>query len=192
MLLAAVNGGLDKFAGNLWGEGMEAAPLVKFDWFRQGVMILLLGWLLTGFDYAKVRLANGRNRSAIAAAFGGVSFVTTNLRRTMGAWLTVSVFGLLFLLLWSVGEHFITGRSMGAVLLLLVFQQIYVLSRIWVRLMYWGAAVEIEGEEWKKANESKAVYEYVAGRRDDTVENERADVFEGTVALDQAEGPAAG
>ncbi len=105
---------------------------------------LLLGLVATIFDYAKVRLAVDSSRKTWRAALGSAKLVFTNPGRTMGAWAAISILGLLFFVLWRTTENAIESRTLGAVVLLLAVQQIYVLSRIWIRLMFWGVAIELD------------------------------------------------
>ena len=141
----ALVAGLNKAADRMWGEGLEAKPLMLAGWAGQVVLVLLLGFVATIFDYAKVRLAVDGSRKSLRAALGAARLVACNLSRTMGGWAVVTVAGVLFFVLWRTVENAVESRSMGAVLLLLVVQQVYVLSRVWVRLMYWGVAIELDG-----------------------------------------------
>lgn len=139
-LISAGNKAIDK----LWGEGMEANPVMIGGWVMQVVGFLLLGLVATIFDYAKVRLAVDSSRKTWRAAFGSAKLVLTNPGKTMGAWAAICVVGLLFFVLWRTVENAIEARTVGAVLLLLTVQQIYVFSRVWIRLMFWGVAIELD------------------------------------------------
>ncbi len=139
-LISTGNKAIDK----LWGEGMEARPVIIGGWVMQVAGFLLLGLVATIFDYAKVRLAVDGSRATWRAAFGSAKLVITNPGRTMGAWAAISIFGLLFFVLWRTVENAIESRTLGAVVLLLAVQQTYVLSRIWIRLMFWGVAIELD------------------------------------------------
>jgi hypothetical protein len=139
-LISAGNNAIDR----LWGEGMEAKPVMIGGWVMQVAGFLLLGLVATIFDYAKVRLAVDSSRKSWRAAFGSARLVLTNPGKTMGAWAAICVVGLLFFVLWRSVENAIEARTLGAVLLLLAVQQIYVLSRVWIRLMFWGVAIELD------------------------------------------------
>jgi hypothetical protein len=139
-LISAGNKAIDK----LWGEGMEAKPVMIGGWVMQAVGFLLLGLVATIFDYAKVRLAVDSSRKTWRAAFGSAKLVLTNPAKTMSAWAAICVVGLLFFVLWRTVENAIEARTMGAALLLILAQQLYVTSRVWIRLMYWGVAIELD------------------------------------------------
>jgi hypothetical protein len=130
-LISAGNNAIDK-------------PVMIGGWVMQVAGFLLLGLVATIFDYAKVRLAVDSSRKSWRAAFGSARLVLTNPGKTMGAWAAICVVGLLFFVLWRSVENAIEARTLGAVLLLLAVQQIYVLSRVWIRLMFWGVAIELD------------------------------------------------
>jgi hypothetical protein len=140
----AVFAGWNKAADKMWGEGLEAKPLMLAEWSGQVLLIVMLGFVVTVFDYAKVRLAVDGSRKSLRAALDSARLVGGNLGRTMGGWAAVTVAGVLFFVLWRTVENAVESRTLGSVLLLLVVQQIYVLSRVWVRLMYWGVAIEVD------------------------------------------------
>lgn len=143
--VAALAAGGGKLVNKLWGEGMEAKPIVIGEWITQTVTLLLLGLVATIFDYAKIRLAVDGSRKTWRAAKGSVRFVFCNFSRTMGGWAVVTLLGVAFFVLWRAVENAFESRTIGAVLLLIVAQQVYVISRIWFRLMYWGVAIELDG-----------------------------------------------
>lgn len=143
-IVLAAFAGWRKAADRMWGEGLEAKPLMLAEWGGQIVLVLLLGYVITIFDYAKVRLAVDGSRKSLQAALGSARLVSLNLGKTMGGWAAITVIGALFFVLWRTAENAVSSRSLGAVVLLIAVQQIYVLSRVWVRLMYWGVAIELD------------------------------------------------
>jgi hypothetical protein len=144
-IVGGLNTGLGKLAQKIWGHGMEQKPLVVFGWFRQGLQILLLGFAITVSDYAKVHMVANQERGAWRNFWRALKFVLRELSTTMGAWAVISIFGLLLFAAWQGLDNLVTSRALGAVLALAVLQQLYVLSRAGLRMMYWGAALEIDG-----------------------------------------------
>lgn len=141
----ALGGLVSRAADRIWGEGMEERPLVIAGWIRTALTALLLGLVVTVFDYAKVRLVIGESRRTVRAAFASWGLVLRNLGRTMGAWAIVSVLALLFLALYITASGWIPARTMPSILLLVAVQQCFIFARIWTRLMLWGAAIELDG-----------------------------------------------
>jgi len=141
-IVMAINGTLAKLINKAWGEGMEAAPATRAGWVRSTILILLLGLVSTAMDYAKVRLAIDGSRKSLRAAFGSVWLVLRNPGRTLGTWLVLSLIWALFLALYLPFANAIQATGMASILLLILGQQLYVLCRVWLRMMSWGAAAE--------------------------------------------------
>lgn len=155
--VAALAAGGGKAIDKVWGEGMAAKPLMIGEFVIQVAGFLLLGLVATIFDYAKVRLAVDGSRKTWRAAVGSAKFVFGNFGKTMGGWAAVTMAGALFFVLWRAVENAIESRTIGAVLLLIAAQQVYVISRIWIRLMYWGVAIELDGALRRPPEEMSSV-----------------------------------
>lgn len=142
VIVLAINGILAKVIQKVWGDGMEAAPATMAGWGRTALLILLLGLVGTAMDYAKVRLAVDGSRKSLRAAFGSLWLVLRNPGRTLGTWLVLSALWALFLAIYLPIANAVPAATMPSILLLIVWQQIYVLCRIWLRMLAWGAAAE--------------------------------------------------
>jgi hypothetical protein len=143
-IVFALGGAIMKLALKLWGEGMKQRPLVIADWIQTALTGLLLGLVVTVFDYAKVRLVVTESRRTLRAALASWRLVLGNLGRTMGAWAIVSVIMLGLAALYITVSGWIPARTMPSIFLLILFQQVFIFSRIWTRLMLWGSAIEMD------------------------------------------------
>jgi hypothetical protein len=135
---------LSKLADQAWGEGMEAHQLTIAGWVVSGILIVLFALVGTAMDYAKVRLVTDDSRKSLRAAFGSMRLVLTHLGRTMGVWLVLMVFLAVFAGLYLPLSNWLHGGGAGKILTLILVQQLYVLCRVWLRMMAWGAAVELD------------------------------------------------
>ena len=61
---------------------------------------------------------------------------------TIGA--GTAVFLAVFIALYLPASSALQGGGTAAVLALIVLQQLYVFARVWLRMMAWGAAVELD------------------------------------------------
>jgi hypothetical protein len=102
----------------------------------------MLGLVGTAMDYAKVRLAVDGSRKSLRAAFASIWLVIRNPGRTLGTWLVLALFWALFLAVYLPVANAVQTSAMTSIVLLIVWQQVYVLCRIWLRMMAWGAAAE--------------------------------------------------
>ncbi|GEM_PF-1209721 len=139
-----VDGLLNKGARKLWGEGMVEEPLVLALWFRQTLMVLLLGFVVTAMDFSKVRLVADDSRRSLRAAFGSVRFVWAHMRFFFPAWLVLGAIWLLGTWLYVQVSKRIDAVTMPSILFLIVLQQVYVVFRIALRMLSWGTAAEFE------------------------------------------------
>lgn len=135
---------LRKLVDKAWGEGMEDHQLTIAGWVVTGFVIVLFALVSTAMDYAKVRLVADDSRKSLRAAFGSMRLVLTHLGRTMGVWLVLMLFMAVLAGLYLPVSNWLQGGSAGSILALIVVQQLYVLSRVWLRMMAWGSAVELD------------------------------------------------
>jgi len=141
----ALAGSVKKVADKLWGEGLESAPMVMAGWVSNALLILLCGLVSTAMDYAKVRLVRDESRKSLRACLGSVWLVLRNLR-VMGAWLILAVFWVLFTMLYQPVANNIPAVKMPLILVLALWQQLYILARVWLRFVSWGTAAELDPE----------------------------------------------
>ena len=145
-LVLALGGGISKAADKLWGEGLEARPLVYASWARLTLLILLGGLISTAMDFAKVRLVADGSRKSLRACFGSVRLVIRWARTVLPVWLVLGA--MLVLATWgyvSVANG-MAATSMVSIVLLFAWQQLFVLARVCLRMMSWGAAAALDSE----------------------------------------------
>jgi hypothetical protein len=135
-------------ARKIYGEGMEAWPIAVAGIVGSVLTVLLLGWVATVLDYAKVRLVSGRTRGAFKALLRSFVFVFRHFATIMGVWLMnallFALLGVLYLQI-SNGMH---ASTTATILLLLCVQQVFILFRTAQRVAAWGAALEIYRAFW--------------------------------------------
>jgi hypothetical protein len=140
----AVSGVLSKSIDKAWGKGMLEAPIVHANWVRQALVLLLLGLISTAMDFAKVRLVADNSRRSLRACFASMGFVLRRAAAVFPIWLGLGLLLAGATWLYVTIANRIEGPSRGAIAALFVIQQIYVLTRVWLRLMSWGAAAAFE------------------------------------------------
>jgi hypothetical protein len=142
-LASALAGGVGKAAGRIWGEGIEEAPIVMAGWAADTLLIFLCGIVSTAMDYAKVRLVSDESRKSLRACVASLWLVLRN-PRVLGAWLVLAVFWILFTLVYQPVANSIAATTMPVIVLLAIWQQLYILARVWLRFLSWGTAVEFD------------------------------------------------
>lgn len=146
ILLAAVvgiNAGLAAIGEKIWGKGSEATPLIHWGWFRAAVILLLLGFLNLIFDYTAIHLVAEDSRKAFRSIWRSCRLVWTNFGRTVGLAAVLWAIMLALMTAYSGIMQLFPQRSVGAVLVLLLAQQVMVLGRIWSRLLFYASQCEM-------------------------------------------------
>jgi len=107
------------------------------------VMFFLLFLVNMIFDYAKIRTVVGDGRSMIVQTGKAIGFVFKNFGRTMGLYYFIGVLGIVFMVIYGVVEPQISQVTPLLVLLAFVWQQVYMLARIWVRLTFFSSQLNL-------------------------------------------------
>ena len=114
--------------------------------FLRLALYAVFGGALASFnlwlDYAKVRAVVEDRRSMIGALVAACRFIGRNPARTIGLYLADSVLFLVVVALYAVfaSDAGGTGWTMRAGLLV---SQIYLLARLWVKLVFWASEVSL-------------------------------------------------
>jgi hypothetical protein len=140
----ALSGVIMKVADKAWGEGLEDRPLIMAGYVKTAIQILLFGFIGTAMDYAKVRLVADGSRKSLRAVFGSIRLVSSNMGRAMGVWLLLALVLGIATFAYVEAANRIQAVAMGPILGLIVCQQLYVLVRVVLRMMAWGAAAELD------------------------------------------------
>lgn len=122
----------------LFRDTEREIPLVLFAWARTATALLLFMFVHMVADYARVRLVVDDSRRALRAYLGSFLFVFRNFRAAVGVYAGAT---LLLAVLAAVG-HFSINRipqsTIWWLLVMLVGQQVFVLARIWVKLLFYA------------------------------------------------------
>ena len=107
------------------------------------VMFFLLFLVNMIFDYAKIRTVVGDSRSMLKETGRAIAFVFRNFGRTMGLYYFIGLLGIVFMVIYGVVEPQISQITPLLVLLAFVWQQVYMLGRIWVRLTFFSSQLNL-------------------------------------------------
>jgi hypothetical protein len=105
--------------------------------------VLLLGWMATVLDYAKVRLVCNDARGSVMGLLRSFAFVFKHFGKTMGVWLMNAVAFAGVLALYLAASNAMHPTLAGAILLLVILQQAFILFRTAQRIAVWDSAMEI-------------------------------------------------
>jgi hypothetical protein len=109
---------------------------------RSVITVILFFGVSLLFDYAKVRTVVRDSRSMIIETARSLGFVLRNAVRVVPLYLLLAlVAAVLMAAYWGLARA-LGGAGLG-ILALFIVQQIYVASRIWLRLATWGSAMSL-------------------------------------------------
>lgn len=143
-LVFQVDRGLSSIVAS-WTEG---GALQARAWWaglgRELVTVSLFFTVSLVFDYARVRTVLNDARPMLREAAASLRFVLVNLRRTAGLYAALVILGgFAAALYWIVSQG---AERLGAgwgIALVFVVQQLYIGTRIWLRLATWGSAMDL-------------------------------------------------
>jgi hypothetical protein len=141
--VVGINIGLRALGEKIWGQGLEATPLIHWDWFRAAVVLLLLGLLNLIFDYTAIQLVAEDSRKSFRSIWRSCRLVWRNFGRTAGLAVVLWAVMLVLIAAYFGISQFFPQRTLGAVLLLLLVRQMTVLGRIWSRLLFYASQCEM-------------------------------------------------
>jgi hypothetical protein len=139
-----VQGGLRLAVKKIWGEGMEEAPVYFARQVITVLSVLLAGYAITVVDFTRARLATEGSRRAFSALLKTTLWVARNSLLTFGPW---AILGLAFALattLYVKMSNWIPTTITPLVVFVIILQQAYVLLRVCLRFIGWGAVIEID------------------------------------------------
>jgi len=107
------------------------------------ILLFLIFFINMVFDYAKIRTVFQERRSMIMTTLRAMGFVLKNLGKTLGLYYIIAAVGLGFLIIYTiVGKLIPISRGFGIVLFFL-WQQMYALGRIWVKLLFLSSEIRL-------------------------------------------------
>ncbi len=141
---AIARGGLGLAINKIWGEGMEGGPVYFWTQVQTVISLLLAAYAMAVVDYTRARLAAEDSRQAFRILLQTMRWVVRNPVLTFGLWALLAVVFALATALYLKVASWIPATIMPLAIILIVVQQAYVLSRVFLRFAGWGAVIEID------------------------------------------------
>lgn len=110
-----------------------------------GVAVLACAFVLMVFDYAKIRMVVDRRRSSFLAAASAFAFAVRRCWRAVPLFsMNLLIVVLLFVLYLAVENQF-SGVTLASMISLFVIQQIFIISRLWMKLSFYSTQMAYYG-----------------------------------------------
>lgn len=106
---------------------------------RYIVLLFLFMFVNMVFDYSRIRTAVEDRTSVLLAFLSALAFSLKNFFSAYGLYLSITVLGVLWVLLYGGVEYLLPQASWVTILLAFVCQQIYIIGRLIVKVLFYSA-----------------------------------------------------
>jgi hypothetical protein len=177
-----INAGLAALSGKWLENSLSERPVAGLVWLRTAVILFLLCLVNMAFDYAKIKLVVDESKKAMRTTMASIRFLTQNLRATFGLYFTIGLIGVFFLLAYTMLGNTLPSTSAGLVLVGFLLQQIFILSKIWVRLTFFSSQMALYKGLKGTALSSVAEVPFLAGATVDSIAERSTGTTEATAS----------
>lgn len=106
------------------------------------ILILIFTVVNMFFDYAKIRLVVNNSKKVLIETGFTISFLLKRFFRTWGLYLLIFLIALIFGFIYLEISRIIPSTNFLLVLLVFAWQQVYILSRLWIKLLFFSSQLE--------------------------------------------------
>jgi len=122
----------------IWTENASSEwPLIISSNLKFLILLLLFSIIRMYFDYVKIRLVVEDSKRTVLVSILNLTFIGKRFFRAWFLYLLVGIIGLIFGLIY-LGISRILPSSGYLVIMVFIWQQIYILSRMWVKLLFFS------------------------------------------------------
>lgn len=106
------------------------------------IFILIFTVVNMFFDYAKIRLVVNNSKKVLIETGFTISFLLKRFFRAWGLYLLIFLIALIFGFIYLEISRIIPSTNFLLVLLVFAWQQVYILSRLWIKLLFFSSQLE--------------------------------------------------
>ena len=125
------------------GQATAYEPVALRKWANMSLLVLLLAFVNMVFDYAKIRTVIRDSRQMLDEAAGAFKFVLRHFLSASGLYLLLSIVAIALFILPAWLRSSINQSSAMAVLLAIFLGEAAVAARVWSRLTFYGAELDL-------------------------------------------------
>ncbi len=125
-------------AFNFWTKNASTEwPLIFTSNFKFLIAVLLFSIVRMFFDYVKIRLIVEDSKKAVRATLINFSYVGKRFLKAWGLYLLVGLVAVIFFMICTI-IHRILPENGLFFLLVLLWQQLYIFSRMWTKMLFFS------------------------------------------------------
>jgi len=136
----------DWWANSIPGwTAQERSEMVPFTHYmiRNGVALLVLGFVTLCFDYAKIRMVVDDRISALFASWAGVTFVFKHFASAAGLYVLLSLVGVVLIILYALIEGAVAQTGYWTILFVFLIQQFYIVARLCLKATFYASQTQL-------------------------------------------------
>lgn len=107
------------------------------------VFLLSFSWVNMLLDYTKIGIVVRQESGVLREWWNTVKFVKRHFWRTWGLYLFIGVLFLFISLIYIEIERFIPGNSSLLLLVLFLWQQLYMVAKLWFKVNFFGSQIQM-------------------------------------------------
>ena len=120
----------------------EMAPYVQY-MIRNGVAVVVLGFVALCFDYAKIRIVVDDRISALFAVGSGVTFVFKHPGATGGLYVLLTLAGVAWIALYGLVDGAVEQTGYWTIMFVFLFQQVYMIGRLCIKAAFFASQTQL-------------------------------------------------
>lgn len=142
VFVGAIFGIISELSDLLLKNAATQWPLIIAGFVKMAIFILLFSFVNMLFDYAKIRLVMTDNPKVFRELLETIRFVRRNLWRAWGLYFLIGILFVIVSVLYMEIAQVIPDHSQPLMLLLFLWQQVYIISRVWIKLHFFAAQMK--------------------------------------------------
>lgn len=141
-IVLAIDGALAGAQRSAFKNSMVEYPSDIVSWVRTAVIFFLLALVNMIFDYGKIIAIADDRRSAFGSTRRAIGFVRAHFGRTLAIYWLCMLIGFVLLVICHFAAESMAQQSVVTVLLVFLVRQVYMILRMWVRLLTWSSEAQ--------------------------------------------------
>ncbi|MCP2604940.1 hypothetical protein NLC29_02160 [Candidatus Aminicenantes bacterium AH-873-B07] len=129
------------FLGIFTKKAVTEWPLIIVSNIKIIIFLLLFTIVKMFFDYVKIRLVISNSKKVIKETLFTLKFIGRRFLKAWGLYLLICLFSLIIAFIYMEIAHIIPKNRLLFVLAVFVWQQIYIFSRLWVKLIFFASEI---------------------------------------------------
>ncbi|MFQ6083671.1 MAG: hypothetical protein ACE5WD_09960 [Candidatus Aminicenantia bacterium] len=131
------------FLGVFTKNAVTEWPLIIVSNLKIIIFIVFFTIVTMFFDYAKIRLVVSDSKKVLKETLFTLNFLIQRFFKAWGLYLLIGLVTLIFAVIYMEIAHLLPKNHILLILAVFIWQQIYILSRMWTKLIFYASQIEL-------------------------------------------------